>query len=519
MIKSSIDPSCTGLFSNLFLDYIKKSKKLERFYHEFPTIENFGKVIKNKTFKQSNREVLVKTLESQYEGLEGEEIKNNINSLLSEKTFTVTTGHQLNLMTGPLYFIYKIVTTILLAEKLKEAYPDYHFVPVYWMASEDHDFDEINHFYFDGKNHQWHTDQKGPVGEFFLDNELKELIYEWDFLPDFFKNAYNDSVQLKEAVRKYVHHLFSAKGLVILDGNDTALKKLFLPIIKDDVLTQKAKELVNRSNRELEALGYKTQVFPREINYFYMDKGLRERIVHRGDHYNVLNTAFTWTEKEIVAEMEMHPEKFSPNVVMRPLYQETILPNLAYLGGPAEVAYWFQLYKVFDHYNLSFPFLLPRNFALILPVAIKRKCHQLDLEMEDIFKPLPLLRKEYVLENAEVDVSLTEEKEKLAAIFKILEDKAIQHEITLKESTRAAYRRSEKILDHMADKFRKADEKKKHIAIRQLFEVKERLFPKGIPQERVENFLTYYLEDPVFIDSLFLHFDPLDFNFNILEKD
>ncbi|MEX0882852.1 MAG: bacillithiol biosynthesis BshC, partial [Cyclobacteriaceae bacterium] len=279
MIKSTVEPSCTGLFSNLFLDYIKKSKKLEGFYHEFPAIENFGKVIKNKTFEQSNRQVLVKTLESQYEGLEGEEIKNNINSLLSEKTFTVTTGHQLNLMTGPLYFIYKIVSTISLAEKLKQAYPDYHFVPVYWMASEDHDFEEINHFNFDGKNHQWNSDQKGPVGEFLLDNKIKELISEWDFLPAFFKRAYKDSAKLKDAVRKYVHHLFSDKGLVILDANDAALKRLFLPIIKDDVFTQQANELVNRSNGELEELGYKTQVFPREINFFYMDKGLRERIV------------------------------------------------------------------------------------------------------------------------------------------------------------------------------------------------------------------------------------------------
>ncbi|MEX0882916.1 MAG: bacillithiol biosynthesis BshC, partial [Cyclobacteriaceae bacterium] len=119
----------------------------------------------------------------------------------------------------------------------------------------------------------------------------------------------------------------------------------------------------------------------------------------------------------------------------------------------------------------------------------------------------------------EEDLRLTEEKEKLAVIFKMLEDKAIQQEITLKEATRAAYRRSEKILEHMADKFRKAEEKKKQIAIRQLFEVKDRLFPKGVPQERVENFLTYYLEDPELINSLFLHFDPFDFNFNILEKD
>ena len=141
-------------------------------------MEHFKQSLSSKRFSKEKRDSLVKVLEKQYEGYEGEEVKANIQKLRHSKTFTVTTGHQLNLMTGPAYFIYKIVSTINLAEKLKNENPDYHFVPVYWMATEDHDFAEINHFYFDGKNYEWETDQTGAVGEFVLDEPLKKLIRE-----------------------------------------------------------------------------------------------------------------------------------------------------------------------------------------------------------------------------------------------------------------------------------------------------------------------------------------------------
>lgn len=519
MMQSTLDPACTGLFSKLFLDYIHKNEDLKPFYHEFPSIENFGKTITQKEFSPEIREILITSLSEQYEGLDKGKVLDNIERLRSEKTFTVTTGHQLNLMTGPSFFIYKIVSTILLTEQLKRAYPEYHFVPVYWMASEDHDFAEINHFYFDGKKYQWETEQNGPVGEFFLDKELKALISEWEFLPEFFKSAYQSSETLKEAVRKYVHHLFSHKGLVILDANDKNLKRCFLSVIKDDVITQKANVLVNGSNKELESLGYKTQVFPREINFFYMRAGLRERIVEKDGKFQVLNTDFVWDEDGMIKEMEEHPEKFSPNVVMRPLYQETILPNLAYLGGPAEIAYWFQLKGVFEHYGTDFPILLPRNFAMVLPVETHRKMAKLELELEDIFKPMDQLRKQYVLDHASEDLTLSKEKQDLELLFKDLAEKSIELDITLENAVKAAHHRSEKIINQVANKFRKAEEKKKRTSIRQLLEVKEKLFPGNVPQERKVNFLEYFLSDPDFINKLLNNFDPLDFNFIILRQD
>jgi len=516
MIKSTVDPACTGLFSALFLDYIKKEETLTQFYQEFPEIGRFGRVLENKSFSETRRQLLVEALEEQYAGYEDSPVAQNINRLKEPRTFTVTTGHQLNLMTGPSFFIYKIVSTVLLAEKIQKTYPDYRIVPLYWMATEDHDFEEINHFYFDGKRYAWDTDQTGPVGEFLLDDSLKALVKEWDFLPEFFKEAYTSSTQLKEAVRKYVHHLFADKGLVILDANHPGLKRSFLPQIKTDIFSQQANGLVNESNQALEEAGYKTQVFPREINFFYMEPGRRDRLVLQNDRFRTQDGKNEWSFVEMEALLETHPERFSPNVVMRPLYQEVLLPNLAYLGGPAEVAYWFQLKKVFDHYTVDFPFLLPRNFAMIIPRQIERKINKLGLKPEELFQHVDRLRIDYTLKNASEDVSLQREREQLNQLFVSLENRGFGLSPGLGQAVKAAFTRSEKILNQVAVKFRKAEERKQVDAIRQLYEVKDFLFPNGTLQERRVNFLEYYLANPDFINELFGQFDPLDFNFVIL---
>ncbi|SHM39142.1 bacillithiol biosynthesis cysteine-adding enzyme BshC [Cyclobacterium lianum] len=519
MLKSTVDPACTGLFSPLFLDYIQDKKSLRKFYQEFPNLKHFEKVVSEKTFSTEKRETLVQVLTAQYSGFETSEVSRNIEKLRKENTFTVTTGHQLNLMTGPAYFIYKIVSTILLARKLKENFPSFHFVPIYWMASEDHDFEEINHFHFDGTEYRWESDQRGPVGEFTLDDGLRELIQQWDFLPDFFREAYVGSKSLKEAVRKYVHHLFAEQGLVILDANDRLLKSSFLSVIQDDLFSQKANELINQRNAALEAEGYKTQVYPREINFFYMEPGRRERLINHQGIFRTHDGENQWTAEEMSQLLQDSPEKFSPNVVMRPIYQELILPNLAYLGGPAEVAYWFQLKGVFDHYQVDFPFLLPRNFALVVPVEVQRKIDKLNLQHPDLFLPMDRLRIDYVYRHAKSDIQLMQEKEKLEKLFFSVEEKASDLDSTLVYAVNAALKRTEKILEQVEVKFRKAAERKQGDAIRQIAAVKEALFPQGTLQERKVNFLEFYLKDKNFIDHLYKTFDPLDFNFIILQED
>lgn len=518
MKKHCVDLNKTGQFSKFFLDYIEEKKVLRPFYTHLPKLESFKSAIEAKQFPQANREILQNVLQTQYAGLElSELVSSNLASLLSDKTYTVTTGHQLNLFTGPLYFIYKIVSTINLAKNLQRAYPDAHFVPVYWMATEDHDFDEINYFKLDGKKYQWNSNQTGAVGDFELDDTFKAFLKEIQFAPEVFKNAYLTSKTLGEAVRKYVNQLFGEYGLLVVDGHDSALKSILKPVIKADLLQHTPFQKAQTMTERLEELGYKSQIFPREINFFYLDKGIRERIEQSGDQFQVLNSDLRFTQDQLLNLVESNPERFSPNVVLRPLYQEMILPNLAYLGGPAEVVYWLQLKGVFDQFNVPFPILLPRNFALIVDRPVLKKMSQLNWAVEDVFTDFENWKKAFVAQQSKVDFSMAEEKERVSQLFEEKGKEASSLEKSLESAFEAGKVRSLKILEQMSVKLRKAEERRLAIELNRAKAILDFTAPGGSPQERVVNMMQFYLSQPELIEKLLDCFDPLDFRMMVLE--
>lgn len=519
MKKHLIDLEKTNQFSTFFLDYLKGKAELRPFYGHLPKIESFEEAIKKKDFTAEYRKTLCQSLERQYQGVElFEEEKSQLSHLKSENTFTVTTGHQLNLFTGPLYFIYKIVSTINLAARLKKEYPAYNFVPMYWMASEDHDFAEINYFKLDGKKYAWQTNQTGAVGDFNLDASFQEFLKSLSFAPELFKKAYSSSKTLKEAVRKYVHELFGEKGLLIIDGHDVELKAQFKEVMKEDVFNHGPYKEATLKTESLESLGYGGQIFPREINFFYLDSGIRERIEQKGEDFYVLNTNLKFSKTELNELIEQHPERFSPNVVLRPLYQEMILPNLAYLGGPAEVVYWLQLKGVFKLFKTPFPILLPRNFALLLNAEVQRKIQKLEWRIEDLFSDLDKWRRDFVCKHAQEDIEMTVEKKAIESLFDARGDSAALLDKSLKEAFESAKVRSFKILDQMGRKVRKAEERRQKVMLDRSSAIEEFIKPGGSPQERVVNMMQFYLEDPELIEKLFEHFDPLDFRMVVLEN-
>jgi len=239
---------------------------LQSFYHRFPNLENFEKQFKEKSLsvQAESRTTLVNSLNKQYQGiLVSKATQKNIDSLSQENTFTITTGHQLNLFTGPLYFLYKIFSVINLAEKLNKKHLKHHFVPVYWMATEDHDFDEINYFNYKGKKVQWSRDASGGVGE--LDTKGLDEVFESysnqlghgknaEFLRDLFKKAYLEHDNLAEATQYLANALFKDYGLVIIDANSRDLKRLLIPYIEKELLEKlmllrKRKNLLLKENQ------------------------------------------------------------------------------------------------------------------------------------------------------------------------------------------------------------------------------------------------------------------------------
>lgn len=520
MKKHCVELHQTGQFSQFFLDYIGGKKELMPFYTHVPKLESFKQAIEQKTFSEGHRKILVEVLQGQYANQEiSYAVSSNIESLASDRTFTVTTGHQLNLFTGPLYFIYKIVSTINLAKKLAETYPDCKFVPVYWMATEDHDFDEINYFKLDGKKYQWNSEQTGAVGDFELDKSFKEFLKSVSFVPEVFLEAYSSSKTLAEAVRKYVNSLFGEEGLLVVDGDDSRLKREFTEVILCDLFEHTPFQEATEATEALEKLGYSSQIFPREVNFFYLEKGVRERIEKMESGFGVVNTELRFTDEEMKALVEKHPERFSPNVVLRPLYQEVILPNLAYLGGPAEVVYWLQLKGIFDHFKVPFPVLLPRNFALLINEKVHRKMSQLNWDEEDLFVDLDYWKKTFVQAEASMDIELSKQKEVISTLYDLKGKEAAHLDKSLENAFEAGKVRSLKIIDQMATKLRKAEERRLHTQIERACCIQELVKPGGSPQERVVNMMQFYLSNPDLISELLACFDPLDFRMMVLANE
>lgn len=527
-----IDYKDTGSFSSTLLAYLDRDPRLKPFIQDWPDLAGFGRQIqeKRKVFDPSRRETLVKVLLEQYDaiwkGMPTGATFENIQALAHSETFTVTTGHQLNIFTGPLYFIFKIVSAIRLARDLKAAYPEKHFVPVYWMATEDHDFAEINHTWIRGHKISWDVPAQSATGRMLTDSMAETLRrYQGllglsgyaEELADMVQEAYAGQRTLAEATRHLVHNLFGRYGLVIVDADVPTLKASFADIIQQDIIGQHSHQAIAATNKQLSAGGYAVQVTDRPINFFYLTDAYRERLVQEGDAYQVLNQAPSFTQEELRLEIEQHPERFSPNVVMRPLYQEVILPNLAYIGGGAEIVYWLQLKGVFEHYQVPFPLLVPRNSAMITQRSIADKLGRLDLDFKQIFQPAEDLKKQYVRRHTDHQLGLNDEWEELSAIFEKIKLRAYKIDPTLAPSTEAVQARLQRAMRNLEKKLLKADKKNHQSALEQIDRIKEKLFPGGGLQERTENFTALYVQHgPVLFEELIKHFHPLDYRFTVL---
>jgi bacillithiol biosynthesis cysteine-adding enzyme BshC len=517
----------SGYFSLLMNDYLDQKNNLHSLYNRFPTIENFeGQILeKQANYDDSNRVALVSVLQKQYAPIETSHLtQQNIEALKVTNTFTVTTGHQLNLFTGPLYFLYKIISTINLTKELKAKYPSYNFVPIYWMATEDHDFEEINYFNFKGRKFRWNKESTGPVGR--LSTEGLSDVFELyaqelgsstnaETLKSLFEAAYLKHDNLADATRQLANSLFGTYGLVILDADDADLKRPFIPFAKKELLHQTSHKAVLETTEKLKK--YNIQVNPREINLFYIEDKIRERIILEEGKYKINNTKIEFSEEEILALLENNPEMFSPNVIMRPLYQEVILPNLSYIGGGGEIAYWLELKSFFNSVNITFPILLVRNSVLLATEKQGKKADNLELSWNDLFlKQNDLVNtKTTELSKFPIDMStlkkqLQEQFETLYAITK-LTDKSFVGAVKAQEVKQT------KGLDNLEKRLLKAQKRKLSTVLERITDLQNELFPNKSLQERQANFSEFYLENGnKLIPSVINTLKPLEQDFNVI---
>ena len=540
----------SGYFSPLMNDYLNQKPHLQSFYNRFPNLENFeAQIIEKKSNFNGNfnsndngngnfngningnikgnakREILVSVLEAQYAKTNTSETTlNNIKLLNNSNTFTITTGHQLNLFTGPLYFLYKIISTINLTKELKAKYPENNFVPMYWMATEDHDFEEINYFNFKGRKFRWNKKSSGPVGRLstegladFFEVYAQELGSgkNTETIKKLFKESYLNHSNLTEATHYLANALFGEYGLVILDADNPDLKRTFIPYMKEELVQQTSYKKVLETAEKLK--DYTIQVNPREINLFYMEDDLRERIIFEKGKYKINNTKIEFSETEILELLENHPEKFSPNVIMRPLYQEVILPNLCYIGGGGEIAYWLELKSFFDAVKVTFPMLLLRNSALLATEKQALKADKLKLSWSDLFSKQKDLVNSKTAQLSEFPIDFTPQKEQLRKQFEALFEMANQTEKSFLGAVKAQEAKQIKGLENLEKRLLKAQKRKYYHTLERITDLQNELFPNQSLQERQANFSEFYIENgESLIPQLCNQLKPLEDNFNII---
>lgn len=519
----------TNAFSPVVLDYLNSDPKLQSFYSFPPTDDGLQKAIKAKAGHAINREVLTEELKKQYASvISFPEVEQNIGLLKNQNTFTVCTAHQPNLFTGPLYFMYKIIHTIKLANTLAEKNPGYDFVPVYYMGCEDADFDELNHTFVGGKKIEWQKVQTGAVGRMIVDKSLLQLIDELESQLYFHQYAgdvigllrrcYSEGKDIQTATFELVNELYGKYGLIVLIPDNPVLKRQMLQVFEDDIFKQASSVIVEQTSERL-ARDYKVQAHPRDINLFYLKENIRERIVKKENGYSINNTNIFFTEDELRAELQQHPERFSPNVILRGLFQETILPNIAFIGGGGELAYWLQLKDIFEKHGVPYPVLVLRNSFLVLEEQQQELMRKLGLSYADIFLPeIDLLN--LFIERTGKKPALNGELDKIEAVYQQLNALATSVDASLSQHVAALKTRTVKQLQNLEKKMLRAERKKHEAASNKITKLKEQLFPNKNLQERVENFSTYYAKwGSSFIDALYQHSLSLEQQFVVLEEE
>jgi len=513
----------TGLFSALINDYIETKGTAQSFVNYAASKEGYKKAIEQRASFPTNRKVLVEVLQNQYTQLAKEVndasvlnnnnnnalnnslntkeafklVNDNVNLLSKENTYTVTTAHQPNIFTGPLYFFYKILHTIQLAAELKKQFPQHNFVPVYYMGSEDADLQEVGSYNLAGEAYQWNTKQKGAIGRMKVDDELIKLLQNlegyWLVQPagkealQVLKQAYQKGKTISEATLALVHAFFGKYGLVVLQPDDTKLKSLFIEVMEKELRTGFSQKAIQPTKEKL-ASTYHVQSDGRDLNLFYLKENTRARIDKQGASYIVVDTEMRFTEEEIVKELHAHPDRFSPNVILRGVYQETILPGIAFIGGGGELAYWMELKNVFTEVKVHYPILQLRNSFMFMNEKQTAHWNSLGFSLEDLFKPMLELELDYVKNQTKENLALTNHIASLNDLYASIQQDVIKIDTSLGDHAKNLSVQAQKKLALLEKKMIRAEKRKQQTSIDRIKAIKGSLFPKNSLQERVENF-------------------------------
>lgn len=534
-------------FNSLYIDYINNFDKVRDYFHyNFKNQEDFIKCIdeKKQTYLKNadfDRIRLADILKDQNEAFNSSKASlENIEHLRNENTFAIVTGQQVGMLSGPLYTIYKILNTIKLANELSEKHEQYKFVPIFWLECEDHDFLEINNVnVLDKKNEKLNIEylEGGeekekylkPVGRIVLDehieafkNELNDALQDTDFKEDLFNkidDTYKVGENLKTAFAKFLNAILTDSGLIFFDPSDEKIKELSVPVYEKELKTfSQLCEIVIDTTAELEQV-YEPQVKPRAINLFYIHEDNRYALQpHESGLIALKNSRQKFEKEELFNILYTQPENFSTNVITRPILQDFILPTIAYVGGPSEIAYFAQLKGAYEFFDIIMPIIFPRTSVSLVEKRVSSFLEKNDIDFSELLDEKVLSEKLIRrTDQTNIEDLFTTYLDELNSLNFGFANELEKIDKNMVNSIKSKFQKNVEIVDDFKKKFKDAQLRLNYANLQKMRSVINAIYPESVLQERVFN-VTYFLNKygPEFVEYLYNEIDINNFEHQVI---
>ncbi|HLT94271.1 MAG TPA: bacillithiol biosynthesis cysteine-adding enzyme BshC [Membranihabitans sp.] len=511
-----------GKFSNNDIAYASGNSGLEQFYEFTPQENNLINVIEARKSHLVDRSLLARVIRNQYQQFcQDPEVYNRIAQLEDPTTFTIITAHQPTLFTGPLYFVYKIISAIKVAQNFNSKQSPYRIQPIFVMGGEDHDFDEMNHLQLFGKKIIWEDEQGGSVGRYNTEslNEVLEQVYSIlgesenaEFLKSKLAKAFSKPQGYGQGMQHFVHELLGQFGILVVHMDEVDFKRKMIPLFIDDLTNHTSHQVVKNIQDSFESAGFDKQAYVRPINLFYLAPHDRDRIELGEDgYYYTVNEGKKWSKEEIIEEVHQHPERFSPNVILRPIYQEIIFPNLAYVGGGGEISYWLERKDQFRKLGVFYPMLIRRDSFQLISTRDYESLMEWGFSVEDLMLPEHQLIEKYLSIYGRDEINLSTEIEKLKPLEEEIQRKVETIDPSLVARIGAQFAKFKNDLESVEKRLKKTEKQSHDKNISKIKRIRSKVFPDNGLQERVDNFMSWYiLHGEGFFQVLLQEADPFD---------
>lgn len=532
--------------SKLFLDYLYDFSKVEKFYAgDLKNTDSIRSLLAKAGSKSiPDRAVLADTLtrQNQFFG-NTEKSLQNIELLKQRNAVAVVTGQQMGIFGGPLYTIYKAMGTVKLCESFQQQFSDYHFVPVFWMELEDHDFNEIrsiNLFSVDNEIRSIayngadpENKSRSPINSIMLNEDIQRVLLEvkttlnpTDFSGDLLaklESTYQSGKSISDTFGRWMAELLGKYGLVLMDPSDIEFKKMTAPVFKKELENSAAiHDLLLTQNKLLKAGGYGVQVENEPTNLFLRDEsGTKHPLNKNGlNKFKIRAEDASAHKDNLLKLLDNEPGRFIPNVILRPIVQDHLLPTFAYVGGPSEIAYFAQFKTIYEFFGITEPLIVPRPFITILEKKIKKVADKYGIGVADLFKKKSRIVEEAAGKDAQAPVSgqLDALSAQIRDQFSSLEKNLMSVDNSLKGASETALDKIEKAIKVLKEKTSDAEKRRNELTHSQLTKAVRHLLPNDQFQER-EIHALYYLNKygPEFLDILHEQMDVSGHDHQIVE--